>query len=142
MDFPPLSWLRFPRRNPVTDLVEAHAAALMHGSTALDALLANADRATAEEAGDLFSVAERLSRLLVPVSPDERFVRALSDDLLIAEVPAASLMQRLRHLPRAQLAAAGIGGAATVTVTAGVVWIAWRSEGGLLGALRRRIPAA
>lgn len=143
MRFPRLSWQSPVDRSPLAELVDAHAEALMRGTPGLDALLARYDQATAAEARDLFALAERVSQTLVPVRPDDRFARTLYEQLRAAEVPAASLVERLRRLPpRTQLAAAGIGGAATLTVTAGVVWIAWRSEGGLLGALRRRIPAA
>ena len=79
---------------------------------------------------------------LPPVKPDDRFVRALYDELSTVNAPSLTLVERIRHMPRIRLAAAGIGGAATLTVTAGVVWIAWRSEGGLMGLLRRWMPAA
>lgn len=142
MRFSPFSWLSPADRSPLAELVDAHAEALARGTPGLDALLARYDQATAAEVRDLFALAERVSQALAPVHPDERFARTLYEQLRVAEAPAVSLVERLRHLPpRTQLAAAGIGGAATLTVTAGVVWIAWRSEGGLLGALRRRIPA-
>lgn len=142
MRFSPFSWLSPADRSPLAELVDAHAEALARGTPGLDALLARYDQATAAEARDLFALAERVSQALAPVHPDERFARTLYEQLRVADAPAVSLVERLRHLPpRTQLAAAGIGGAATLTVTAGVVWIAWRSEGGLLGALRRRIPA-
>lgn len=142
MRFSPFSWLSPADRSPLAELVDAHAEALARGTPGLDALLARYDQATAAEVRDLFALAERVSQALAPVHPDERFARTLYEQLRVADAPAVSLVERLRHLPpRTQLAAAGIGGAATLTVTAGVVWIAWRSEGGLLGALRRRIPA-
>ena len=142
MRFSPLSRLRAQDRGPLADLVDAHATALTRGTPGFEALLEQYDRVTATEAGDLLSLAELVSRTLVPVKPDERFVRALADDLRAASVPSFSIVDRIRHLPRTQRAAAGIGGAATLTVTAGVVWIAWRSEGGLMGLLRRWMPAA
>jgi len=143
MRFSPFSWLSLAGRSPLVELVDAHAEALTRGTPGLDALLTRYDQETVAEARDLFALAERVSQALAPVCPDERFAHALYEQLRAADIPAASLVERLRRLPpRTQLAAAGIGGAATLTVTAGVVWIAWRSEGGLLGALRRRIPAA
>lgn len=142
MRFSPLARLRADDRSPLVDLVDAHAAALTRGTPGLDALLAQYDRATVAQAGDLLALAELVSQALSPVKPDERFVRALYHELRAANVPSLTLVERIRHLPRAQLAAAGIGGAATLTVTAGVVWIAWRSEGGLMGLLRRWMPAA
>lgn len=143
MRFSPFSWLSLAGRSPLVELVDAHAEALTRGTSGLDALLTRYDQETVAEARDLFALAERVSQALAPVCPDERFAHALYEQLRAADIPAASLVERLRRLPpRTQLAAAGIGGAATLTVTAGVVWIAWRSEGGLLGALRRRIPAA
>lgn len=143
MLFLPLSLLQTRKRNSVTELVNAHARALQQGRPGPEAQLAFCDEATATEARELFALAERLNRALTPVAPDEHFVRDLYERLRSAEVPVPSLAERIRRLPpRKQWAAAGIGGAATLTVTAGVVWIAWRSESRLLGLLRRRFEAA
>jgi len=142
MRFFSLLRLRAHHRRSLIDLVDAHATALVQGTPAADRLLAQYDRGTVSQASDLLALAERVNQALPPVKPDERFVRALYDELCTANMPSLTLVERIRHLPRVQLAAAGIGGAATLTVTAGVVWIAWRSEGGLMGLLRRWMPAA
>ena len=141
MRFSPFSRLRLLNRSSLDDLVDAHTTALTRGTRGLDALLAQYDQATAAEARELFALVDQLSEVLKPVSPDERFVRALYEELLTADVPSLTRVDRIRHLPRSQLAA-GIGGAATLTVTAGVVLYAWKTEGGLMALLRRWMPAA
>lgn len=142
MQFFPFRRLRVHHRSPLVDLVDAHATALTQSAPDLDALLAQYDRATVAQARDLLALAELVHHALPPVKPDDRFVRALYDELSTVNAPSITLVERIRHMPRIRLAAAGIGGAATLTVTAGVVWIAWRSEGGLMGLLRRWMPAA
>lgn len=141
MRIPRISRLRPLGRSPLDDLVDAHTTALTKGTPGLDALLEQYDRATAAEARELFALVEQIAGVLTPVKPDERFVRTLYDELRAAEVPSWTLVERIRHMPRTQLAA-GIGGAATLTVTAGVVLYAWKSEGGLMALLRRWMPAA
>jgi hypothetical protein len=102
----------------------AHADALASGADP-DQLFDLYDDPLLAQFEGLLTLAERISRLLIQVSPSEQFVNQLRHELIDASSPGRrSLWGRIRSLPPRTQLAAGIGGAA---VTAGVVLIASRS---------------
>jgi hypothetical protein len=106
------------------EILMAHADALASGADP-DRLFDLYDDPLLAQFEGLLILAERISRLLIQVSPSEQFVNQLRHELIEASSPGhRSLWGRIRSLPPRTQIAAGIGGAA---VTAGVVLIASRS---------------
>lgn len=103
------------------DILMAHADALASGADP-NQLFDQYDDLLLGQIGGLLTLAERISRLLIQVSPSEQFVNQLRHELIEASSPGRrSLWGRIRSLPPRTQIAAGIG------VTAGVVLIASRS---------------
>lgn len=128
-----MSFALFNRRQyrQLPDFLAEHADALLGGHVDLSRLLAPYDRIAFEQIDDLVSIAERLSRTLVEVTPSDQFVEHLRQQLLFGpQTERRTWWQWIRQLPPRTQLAAGIGGA---TLTAGVVLIASRPH--VMGAL-------
>jgi hypothetical protein len=120
----------------IEDFLMAHADSLVSGSPEFDRLLDQYDDVVQGQVEGLFTLAERISRTLMPVAPSEQFVNRLRHELIdSASAEPRSLWGRIRSLPPRTQIAAGIGGA---TLTAGVVLIASRSMPNALEYWRNR----
>ena len=136
----PFSRFKNSQRSQIDDLLMRHADALIAGNFDADYLFSEYDAELLRQANELLALGERLNAHMREVSPSEQFIRRLYHELLDGVEPEQlSLWGRVRHLPpRTQIAAAaGIGGAATLTA-AGVVLIAFRPKLGPLEYLRNR----
>jgi|GEM_PF-6897391 len=112
------------------DILAEYVEGLVNGNLSIQDLIQKYDIEEGSELELLLQLAEKLDEVLVQVEPSEVFVEALRDRL----VNDPSLLERLRHLSAAQLAA-GVGG---LTVAAGLIWWARRST---LDVLIRRKPS-
>jgi hypothetical protein len=118
------------------DILMAHVDGLVSGSPGVDQLLDQYDDEMRGQVEELFTLAGRISQLLIPVAPSEQFVNRLRHDLMdAASAEPLTLWGRIRSLPPRTQIAAGIGGA---TLTAGVVLIASRSMPNALEYWRNR----
>jgi hypothetical protein len=120
----------------IEDFLMVYADALVSGSPELDRLLDDYDDMVRSQVEGLFTLAERISRSLIPVAPSEQFVNRLRHELIdSASDEPRTLWGRIRSLPPRTQIAAGLGGA---TLTAGVVLIASRSMPSALEYWRNR----
>jgi hypothetical protein len=79
--------------------VDAHATGLVQGTPAADRLLAQYDRGRFRRPAICSRWRSRVNQALPPVKPDERFVRALYDEMGTADLPSPACRAH-RHLQR------------------------------------------
>lgn len=121
----PISFFKSQHQKQVEDLLLRHADALASGQGDVTGILAEYEPGVRQDAQILLALAERLNQDMAAVTPSEAFVRRLYHDLLDGVEPEPlTLWERVRDLPpRTQIAAAaGIGGAATLTAAGVVLW--------------------
>lgn len=102
------------------EILAEYADSLVKGTIRVEDVLEKYNIEPGSELEALLRMAALLDRVLVRVEPSAEFVSQLRAELMSEDV--ITLIQRLRHLTRLQVAA-GLGG---ITFAAGVLWWARR----------------